>query len=158
MELFSCFIQYLVDPWKSFLVVSCVSRFQGSRFLIKWWLNNSWLSKFKIFIFAQHRRNVFQQEITIEANTNVQQQQYLDTDQFGLCVQLVLFLWPQMATLFTGELVRQVDSEMPGTRMTMFIQGEQPKFLVSAKTGVSEWVCIALLVTFLSNSVNSRMG
>ena len=49
-----------------------------------------------------------------------------------------------MIDLLIGELVKQVDSEMPGTRMTMFIQGEQPKFLISAKTGISEWVCVDL--------------
>ena len=41
-----------------------------------------------------------------------------------------------------GDMVQQVDREMPGARMTMLIQSEKPKFMVSAKTGLSTWVRI----------------
>ncbi|XP_063719977.1 jouberin-like isoform X2 [Symsagittifera roscoffensis] len=42
-------------------------------------------------------------------------------------------------TLRTSDMVKQLDREMPGARMTMLIQSEKPKFMLSAKTGISQW-------------------
>ena len=43
-------------------------------------------------------------------------------------------------------MVKQLDREMPGARMTMLIQSEKPKFMLSAKTGISQWVGMINLI------------
>ncbi|XP_075243759.1 jouberin-like [Convolutriloba macropyga] len=47
-------------------------------------------------------------------------------------------------SLRAGDLVRQLDSEMPSARLSMLIQSEKPRFLISAKTGISQWARVVM--------------